>query len=315
MIVRDNLSVGDSSFATNLEPNSSFSGNPHRHPERCNSCHENDGETLIPVLRDQIDSQCLSCHDGNQAKVGAHPVGRFIPDNDRFTLPQGWPLNDGKLGCLTCHDVRLTCDKTDQAYGNKNFLRDKWLGNKQGFCQNCHNKNGYGRFVPHIMLTGSNDILNLSGKQDVDEATCLFCHVEVPDRNALKRTGNPRLRASQKVLCQICHRMHQKFYSPGHMGAKIPNRMLAYIFAREMLGSDNVIKNEYLTRLEEARATPVHMVPDSNGRITCSTCHNPHQENVFSEYSEMNYDLMWLIGPGKVKSLSTSKTICSKCHF
>jgi len=75
--------------------------------------------------------ECLSCHDHNSAKgvgfqlwkhgasanpLGSHPLEITYPEewsgNTRFALPSviensGLRLLDGKLACITCHDLRL----------------------------------------------------------------------------------------------------------------------------------------------------------------------------------------------------------------
>lgn len=79
------------------------------------------------TLLDQRSTECLSCHDGVIAKAGrvdirsgeyrhglgpSHPVGVDYPTGaftagyaDRATLPQAILLFDGKVGCLSCHNL------------------------------------------------------------------------------------------------------------------------------------------------------------------------------------------------------------------
>jgi hypothetical protein len=69
-------------------------------------------------------SECLLCHDGSIAKsvsncvgvrcnlsINSHPVERTYPAKDSFVnygdvLRSGINLNDGKVNCISCHDLR-----------------------------------------------------------------------------------------------------------------------------------------------------------------------------------------------------------------
>ena len=309
------ISTAIESHQQKTDPNQIPAENPHWQKDGCPSCHKMDQDTTLPIAPDQVDLVCLSCHNGDNARSEVHPIQRTLPETDLFTKPENWPLNDGKLGCLTCHDVKQACDQSlNRPLINPLFLRDRWQGNQQQFCQNCHVSSIVNKFVPHIMISGSNDIINMSEDNDIDEPVCLLCHLELPDRNSLKRSGNPKLRSSQDVLCKTCHQMHRTLFNPGHMTVTISPETQAYMYAREILGPTSQISNIYLNRLKESAAQPTRLVPDSQGNMTCTTCHNPHQENVFPPDSVLAFQPMWLIGPSRIKSPSTNNKICVYCH-
>ncbi len=309
------VSAAIESHQRKTDPNQVSVINPHWQQDGCPSCHKMDAETTIPIAPDQVDLVCLSCHNGTKARSKVHPIHRILPDTYLFTKPADWPLIDGKLGCLTCHDVKKTCDKSlNRPLVNPLFLRDRWAGNQQKFCQNCHTASIVNISVPHIMISGSNDIINMSEKNEIEEPVCLLCHLELLDRHALKRSGDPKLRSSQDVLCNTCHQMSRTLFNPGHMTVKISPETQAYMYAREILGPNVQVDTMYLGRLKESNAQPRRMVPDRQGNMTCTTCHNPHQEKVFAPDSEMAFQPMWLIGPSRVKSLSTTNQICIYCH-
>lgn len=289
--------------------------NPHWQSSDCGWCHSDEQAPFSPIAYEKIEALCLSCHDGKQAGIETHPTARELKSNSEYKKPENWPLVDGKLSCITCHDVKMACQMDlSQSLENSTFLRDRWVGNKEKFCQNCHVDKSFERLSPHIMIAGSRDIIQLDTRNNIDESACLFCHQKTPDRSTMKRTGQPQLRDSQLVLCKVCHRRHNKYYEPGHMFAKIPEDMQAHMYSRELLGPNTKPGKRLLARLQKAGAKPARMVPDASGRITCSTCHNPHQENVFPPGSELSYGPMWLIGPEQVKSPSTSKKMCADCH-
>lgn len=298
-----------------VDPNEKKIRNPHWQSNDCRICHQDDQETFTPIAHDKVDALCLSCHDGQNASSETHPTGRTLQSNADYKQPENWPLVEGKLSCITCHDVTRACQEgLSRSMVNPMFLRDRWVGNKEKFCQNCHVASSYKRLVPHIMIVGSRDIIQLGEPYRIDEAACLFCHQELQDRSTMKRTGEPHLRATQQVLCKVCHRTHKKFYEPGHMRSKIPEDMQAFMYSRELLGPNAKPGGSLIARLRKAGAKPTRMVPDATGRITCSTCHNPHQENVFPPGSELSHDPMWLVGPAKVTSPSTTKKVCADCH-
>lgn len=81
-------------------------------------------ETSSGSILDKTSTECLSCHDGTISKfpqvevrqgvwqhgIGmSHPIGVDYPRSEEFTyaeaLPKQIQLFDGKLGCLSCHDI------------------------------------------------------------------------------------------------------------------------------------------------------------------------------------------------------------------
>lgn len=135
----------------------------------CALCHSNEitntnwqHQTAIPyahsygkmvqaaegALLDKLSTECLSCHDGTvsqlpqiavkqgvwQHETGeSHPIGVNYPRSDEFkpceSLPKEIRLFDGKIGCLSCHEV----------YGKeKNMLAMNNLRSR--LCLTCHKK-------------------------------------------------------------------------------------------------------------------------------------------------------------------------------
>lgn len=105
---------------------------------------------------DPISMECFTCHDGNTAKdantkirslgnrdshgiqtiTGSHPIGMSyvkFANNREYThwqtLPKNMVLMDGKVGCITCHDMLSK---------NRLYLPTDMGGS--GLCFNCHIK-------------------------------------------------------------------------------------------------------------------------------------------------------------------------------
>ena len=97
---------------------------------------------------DRLSAECLSCHDGTvsqfpqiavkqgiwQHEIGeSHPIGVDYPRSGEFTSPESLPkevrLFDGKIGCLSCHEI----------YNKENNMLS--MNNmKSRLCLTCHKK-------------------------------------------------------------------------------------------------------------------------------------------------------------------------------
>ncbi len=105
-------------------------------------------ETSEGSLLDKFSAECLSCHDGTISKapqvevrqgvwrhgIGmSHPVGVGYPRSGDFAYPESLPkevrLFDGKVGCLSCHEI----------YAEE---KDMLVMNNKGsrLCLTCHKK-------------------------------------------------------------------------------------------------------------------------------------------------------------------------------
>lgn len=115
---------------------------PYAHPE--GKLIESSGGFLL----DEFSAECLSCHDGTiskepqvQVKGGtwqhgigmSHPIGVDYPRSEDFTYPESLPrevrLFDGKIGCLSCHEIYTK---------EKNMLVMNNRGSR--LCMACHKK-------------------------------------------------------------------------------------------------------------------------------------------------------------------------------
>jgi hypothetical protein len=281
---------------------------PHWKATTCGECHTIENGRHLPITPEQADEICLRCHDGRRAVAEFHPVGREF-DDSKYVHPEKWPLVNGRLGCLTCHDMQLGCaEDARRPQANRMVLRDYQVGRKNArpFCQNCHKESEYRKLDPHVMLLGDRD--------EIVEDKCLFCHTKPLDRKALVRTGDSALKADQDALCRDCHPTHKDPMQQGHIGLRISDNMLATMYVREIIGLSAQVKPPMVAQIKAAGNKPTLMIPDKDGRIVCSTCHNPHQAGVFPRASVLAYRAMRLSDKGHLASPVRGRTWCRHCH-
>jgi predicted CXXCH cytochrome family protein len=237
-------------------------------------------------------------HAGDEA----HPIGRTM--SERLADP-GWPTVNRTVQCLTCHDVKQQCDAAaERPEANAAFLRQV-NGGTTPFCQSCHREEQTPKFNPHRMLE---DDLHTP-----IEARCQVCHDKQLDTKGGVRTGDASLRADQVTLCRSCHPRHRDISPVGHVLAKIEPGMLTYMRAREITGLLNTPGQDLLTQLAAQGAQPTLMVPDGQGRVVCSTCHNPHERGTFAPGTVLD-DRSLRLMKGRLVTPVRGELFCRHCH-
>ena len=272
---------GESRFPTQFQSDLDPKTDIHFNGRYCLECHEK-----IPItrresrLRYEGDFQILCrCHYKKE-QIHVHPVSASPTSN--VQIPAGYPLEDGKLTCLTCHNIYIQCqdNQTEKLLlKGQDFLRGSPYENKLDICFKCHDKERYRRYNPHRQLAADGKII---------EKQCLYCHTNVPDVN--KSTQEEvKLIGTYGALCMGCH--FQAAKQPLHV------RHIRKPSAR-------VIKRMQQMQEELKIVLPL----DSDGKITCVTCHNPHQQGLIpSERSGAK-------GAGEVHRHRLSGNMCIKCH-
>ena len=235
--------------------------NPHFDPSRCSVCHDSisDNEQNFRY-GENVTQLCLWCHDGQKAISELHPA-ELTPSMEIVArMPRHFPLDNGRLSCLTCHDVSMQCnDGPQNSQSNGNFLR----GDTRfpAFCFQCHTEETEQPFNAH-------DQIDDHGQPK--ENVCLWCHVEVPEvKSFMKDSENFALRDEDHILCRNCHTVDEHHPAGGkHILVKPSEKIL-----RDMAHYIGIPPEQY----SDFQVFPL----DNNGRITCFSCHNPHERGLF----------------------------------
>lgn len=209
--------------------------NPHGSPTGCIECHATapDGVSIgVPL---PIVATCRGCHP----TADMHPVG-MPPDEVR--VQKGWPLEDGKVTCATCH--------AEPAHGGEAAaLEAPWhrggpYARVEELCYQCHDRAAYTRSDPHHPAV----------MRSFEDPTCAACHTGPPAQGA--SLADSRLRAGAEEACLSCHVGPIHTGLVDHMGKVVPEAQRASIAATLPL--------------------------DAEGRIGCWTCHDAHQTEASS---------------------------------
>jgi len=166
--------------------------NPHADPEACGECHEPTApgagiESMVFKLGSP-DASCSDCHECVPHEVGL--VGDAEDDEDAAVVPEGWPLVEGTLGCLTCHD-EPACSGESIEPDDRFFFRGGPYSTLGTFCASCHLMESYEKYNPHEAM-----------EEDPDGSeACEFCHENVPETGA----EEDELRVASARICEACH--------------------------------------------------------------------------------------------------------------
>ncbi|MDW7773055.1 MAG: cytochrome c3 family protein [Desulfobulbaceae bacterium] len=185
--------------------------------------------------------ECLDCHDYT---LDHHPVDIPPPGDIPF------PLTDGNITCLTCHFE-------DHESGGAFFLRGGPYLQGRDMCFKCHHSEDYAGINPHLMLEEDGSFKKIVGGQTI----CIVCHVTKPDPEE-DRTEDVRFRADVGFLCWRCH----------------PPMANALFQHEHLLVEPSLEMRRMLEKNEKEMNVLLPLVP--RDRVTCSTCHNPHQKGV-----------------------------------
>lgn len=258
-----------------LTENKTFAASKH---PTCEMCHLTpkipQDPPLFPEGTDPA-TICLRCHDYRE---NHHPVD-VIPSVSHFTtLAKAFPLYNNKIRCLTCHDPHAG----PQLSETPNLLRGGPYQDRRDICFKCHQQEAYATIYPHFMKDNGG-IVQLGGKP-----ICLVCHAVTPDP-AVDRTNDVKFRADVAFLCWRCHPPMSGEFFTYHFLVKPSKRTLSAIKKSE-------------------QALNVIFPLSPRGRITCSTCHNPHQkEALVHEPAKTGAD-------SRYKLRLESPAACVACH-
>ncbi len=259
--------------------------NVHYTGEYCSECHEKTPrEGGDPLLKNNGDFTYLCrCH-GYTPGSYIHPVNIVPSEEKKPLIPDDFPLVDNKISCVTCHDMYMQCQKNPRYEKlNRRFLRGAPYVSRTDLCFKCHDEKQYTMLDPHNQLTESGEIV---------EVKCLYCHEEKPDEKS-SSFREVKLIGNLEVLCFRCHYKQSQFHP---------------INANHLVKpSDRIIAN-----MQDAKDKYGIILPlNYDGKITCPTCHNPHERGVIPKEKDSSK------GASEKYRLRMSETklqICVACH-
>jgi hypothetical protein len=227
--------------------------NIHFTGKYCGECHERTpvkGDEAYLKYNGDYQLLCGRCHHGMSPGY-CHPLDINSKLDQPLTTPADFPLQDGKFTCETCHDMYRQCVKRRF---DRYTLRGAPYPRRTDFCYRCHNKKKYPSLNAHRQIRPDGTL---------ETKMCLYCHKNKPNEktatyNEVTFVGDPG------ALCRRCHPIEGNH--PGnfnHMAAPPSAKALKHMV---------VMKKKYGIILPLAK----------DGKMTCITCHNPHQKGVIA---------------------------------
>ncbi len=259
-------------------PDVTASTNIHYTGKYCNECHETtpvEGEDPYLMFGGDYNRLCR-CHDLSPG-VYIHPVDVTPAPEKKERMPADFPLENGQVTCLTCHNIYWQCQKR---LFNRNSLRGAPYPNRTEFCYKCHARENYQKLDPHQQLNDEGEIII---------ETCLMCHTEKPDEKHAT-FKDVKFLGDIEMMCRRCHHIAGNHSgNADHMGIEPSPDGLQRI---------EVMEEKYNIRL------PL----DENGKMTCITCHNPHARGVIPA------DRPGSKGAGSKYRHRIPENLCKECH-
>lgn len=246
--------------------------NPHWRADGCPACH--DGEPAAATVRDaDANRLCNTCHETASVAAYIHAVGMTPPADFVQRMPEDFRQAIARQGntvtCLSCHDLPMQCkqERARERGMNPRFFRGGPYAVRTELCFRCHDRQQYERFNPHDQI---------SDEGVLDGARCFVCHSAMPDRAKARGVNDVQFNVVEELsqLCTGCHpwRMH-----PGGSWAR-------YAAHSERKGPNHLVvpPPHVLERIEKIEQEGREMLPldPISGKVTCATCHNPHERGV-----------------------------------
>jgi hypothetical protein len=255
----------------------------HYTDKYCMVCHEQTPRQGVKSLKYGGDfKQLCRCHY-KTIERDLHPIGIEPSEEKKKRLPNDFPLQDGKIDCITCHDIFDQCRDSGSAEmfadESRLFLRGKPYKNLKTLCYKCHNEIQFKKYNPHKQLNANGDIVGLK---------CLYCHKKIPDVNQAGY-DDITLIGNLDMLCDRCHnKIGEQSLHASHM-RKPSAKVLARI---------KQLENKF----------GIILPLNDDGKITCVTCHNPHEKGVIPAEKAGSK------GADEAKRHRFLENICMQCH-
>lgn len=276
--------------------------NPHWQKDACLTCHKekpkktNLKKRNLKLHTADINKLCNSCHTTISKHEYIHPFGMIpskkIKKNMPGTFSKAVKRGRGKLTCITCHDLSLTClpEKKSKQGLNPLFFREGPYKTRTELCYRCHDKTKYKRLNPHDQISKTG-VLN--------EKICTVCHVSTEKLKTAKSIKDVdfNYEGNLSAMCAGCHPVKR------HPGG-------SFSFFSDKKGPNHLVKPtedilEHKLKMEKKNNIIFPLEPGS-GKVFCGTCHNPHEKGVIKVEAAAK-------GADEDKRLRMKK-LCTNCH-
>lgn len=257
---------------------------------------------LMPGV-DAVSSTCLSCHNprglAKDKQIGSHshPVnvpisnigitakdGKWASDKPLLNntpalqaLPlfdsQGVPIAEGgNVACGTCHDPHnwSVVSRTDAGKdprtvtgnGDSSFLRLP-NDNKATLCGNCHVDKAAITLSKHNLAISAQESKNSKGRTPAETGACGACHL--PHNGSGSKMWAQTHGPGKDEIERKCSSCHQE----GHVAGK------------KLTGINSHPLGVDLKNIGGETSLPLYTAEgkrdNTNGKVSCATCHDPHQ--------------------------------------
>ncbi len=271
----------------------------------CQSCHRIHGarDKKALVAPNENSALCGHCHIDRFAKdrdeaaaMGTHPVNiksDKIKIADEIVDAGGKIGSGGEIICQTCHSPHYAkYDATILVKRNAD----------SALCKTCHSDKKMVANTKHDLSLAKGDLKNIRDQSVDDAGTCSACHVP-HGGNGLKMWARP-LKEGDDSVAELCYSCH----SDGHVAEKKQVGKQTHPVGKELSNLGNDIELFGYTE----SGVPVK----GKGRVSCPSCHNPHQwdPNNANKHSK----------PGdpsdasnrflRVANNKVNSPLCLKCH-
>lgn len=269
--------------------------NPHWAVEGCRHCHAGEPRTMSLA---EGEATCDRCHDAASVAQVIHPLDLPPGRLAGRMAEMGVPLLDGRIGCLSCHDLTVQClGGLDARSANAAFLRGPDGGSASASCFLCHSADSYQRQNPHRQWSGDGALLR---------GQCSLCHVGEVEPGA----RHAEVHVAEPALCTGCHQTRNHPGGVNHMVT--PSNAFRERMSQAQHGDAlaGMTPRQVQAYLAAQPPEPTQSLPAGyGGRIVCTTCHNPHDEGIFGAADPRGQ------GADEPRRLRMGEeSLCAACH-
>jgi len=271
---------------------------------------------------------CSSCHraggDADKKIVGAHshPLDMPLKTGMQSQLPRfGTSGQDktssAKIDCATCHDShqwdpanivsRAGASAKAEGDAGNSFLRLRASGRAE-LCVDCHQEQRLVRGTDHDLAVSAPRDVNAQGRTSAQSGVCGQCHAAhnaVSDLRLWARAPGAGQDEGEK-LCRSCHAPDKVAAAKVPVESRHPGKVTAWSPALRVRFSPKAIPG--IDVYDHAG------MPDTNGIITCASCHNPHQWSARKPAEGPGKKTEGDVNTSFLRLANTESFLCADCH-